>query len=959
VTLTNIPHVEPTAFRDYLSKIGPLFENFQRGRAEQEAQNSDVKKNDNVAEAAGKVAKEIGSPVLSRVGSSALLSPLDSPQPRRRSSAYSRRRANEPTPLSTIPNVYFDQDFHLENPRTFDIVSERAEIVRPPPGTQSEEKQSNGAALPPRKALATNAILQEKLSWYMDTVEVHLINAISSASTSFFAALGSLRQLQNEASESVARIEALRSDLAALDQSMALGGLEIARMRQRRENVRKLNQATAQIQRVVDQILHCEDLVDGGEFEAAADGVLDVDRLITGESVTNPATGSNGRTSDHENEELIDLRELKALQGLSNGMLQLQFRIGKGFETRFLEVLLGDLRRHLERVPPQETMKRWASASLRARGDHRRVPTGVPQYLDASPQLREGLQDALNGLSRSGHTAQATSAFREAVSREMKSLIRKYLPSSTDDDAESMTSVSTRTSKALSQQEKSAILARNLRSLDEKDSEELLVNIFTSVSEALRRLSIQVKVLLDVTSTFDRKPSRSNSPEPGSSATSPQHSRFKSIDGTLQPPQRVPSPSIPRLQEQLSEILDMSALLGQAVDVAQTQTSRVLKVRAEQTHSLPLERFLRYFTINRFFADECEAISGRSGQVLKNIVTTQLNAYVSVMGESETQRIAQQLDSDQWEAKDFQEKDQAILARLLEGMNADPEVWTKGTRVWEDPTPETTNGETAANGTKDEAATMAKPAVRSAYIDETRFVLVASAISLLPTLENFMALIASIPGIAPSAIPSLAEVLRTFNSRSSQLILGAGATRIAGLKNITTKHLALSSQALSFVIALIPYLRESVRRHTGGRADALQEFDKVKRLYQDHQMGIHDKLVEIMTSRANAHINAMKRIDFASDKFTSPSAYMETLTKETGTLHRVLGRHLEEPDIHGIMSQIARSYKDLWSRAFDEVVVPNKVAKDRYVDGKYCLRGIFTDAIQTFERRGAFRGSSG
>jgi len=97
-------------------------------------------------------------------------------------------------------------------------------------------------------------------------------------------------------------------------------------------------------------------------------------------------------------------------------------------------------------------------------------------------------------------------------------------------------------------------------------------------------------------------------------------------------------------------------------------------------------------------------------------------------------------------------------------------------------------------------------------------------------------------------------------------------------------------------------------------------------------MGIHDKLVEIMTSRANAHINAMKKIDFAADKFTSPNAYMETLTKETGTLHRVLGRHLAEPDIHGIMSQIARSYQDLWSRAFEDVTVPTQVAKDRYVD---------------------------
>lgn len=935
VTLTNTPHVEPSAFKDYLSRIGPLFESFQRGRAEQGAQgrqqDAEAKKNEEGSpEGNGKRGSDASArPPAVRQLSAQTLSPVESPKTRRRSSAYGRRRANEPTSLSTIPNVYFDPDFHLENPRIFDVVSERAEIVRPAPGTAAEEKQANGNTLPPRKSLATNAILQEKLSWYMDTVEVHLINSISAASTSFFAALGSLRDLQHEASESVAKIQALRADLAALDKGMAMGGLEIARMRQKRENVNKLGQATAQVQLVVDRIVHCEDLVENGEYEDAADTIISIDRLIAGQPEPISKTGGKDQANGElQDQELIDLRDLKALQGLSGGMRQLQFRIGKGFETRFLEALLSDLRHHVDRVPPQDTMRRWASASQRTRGDHNRIPTGVPAYLETRPELRQDLLAALRGLTRSGHSAQATTAFRDSVMKEMKALIRKHLPSSSDDDTESITSVSTRAGRQISQQEKSAVLARNLRALDEKDSEDLLVNVYTNVSEALRRLSVQVKVLLDVTSSFDRRPSRASSPEPGMSPRSPQ---MQSLDATLKPPSRPGSPG-PRLQEEMSQALDMSSLLGQAVDVAQTQITRVLKVRAEQTHRLPLERFLRYFTINRFFADECEAISGRSGQVLKNIVNTQLNAFVANMGETETQKIAQQLDSDQWEAKDFKEKDQEILSRILAGMNSDPAIWTRGTRVWEDPTPEPTNGALTTNGTKDDSSQpSAKTPAKPAYIDENRFILVQSAITLLPTLETFLALMTSIPSIASAAIPALAETLRTFNSRSSQLILGAGATRIAGLKNITTKHLALSSQALSFVIAMIPYMRESVRRHVAGKNELLAEFDKVKRLYQDHQMGIHDKLVEIMTSRANAHVNAMKKMDFdsAGQEEAKASPYMETLTKETGTLYRVLGRHLAEPDVLGIMALISTAYGEVWGRAFEDVVVRTQMGKNR------------------------------
>ncbi|KAI4736798.1 Vps54-domain-containing protein [Aureobasidium sp. EXF-12298] len=890
VTLTNIPKVDPNTFKDYISRVGPLFDNLSRLRHDTQS-----KPQSNAPT----------SPVLSRHNSAtSLLSPTESPQPRRRSSAYARRRLNEPTPLSTIPNVYFDENFQLENPRTFDVVSERVEIA---PGTAKQEQAPNGAPLPPRKTLASNAILQEKLSWYMDTVELHLIQSISSASTSFFAALGSLRHLEQEASDSVTRIQKLRADLAKLDQDMAMGGLEVANLRTRYQNMQKLANAVDQVARVVQDTKNCEELVEKGEYDAAAGSMLRLDRLVAGQRDPSEPSPTN----------LHDLRSLHALQGLSESMNQLRFRIGRGFESRFLETLLSDLRRHIDHVPPKDTMRRWASTSMRLRG----LQTGPTAYMEIDDQFRKDLLASLYGLSNSGQTGQATADFREAVMREMKHLIRKHLPSSNDDDNESVTSVATRTSKAASQQEKSIILARNLRAMDEEAAEDMVVNIYTDISEALRRLSIQIKVLLDVTSTMD-------APD---SLKSPMSPSSRPIDRS-----RSPAPRVSGIQEELSQALDMSSLLGQAVDVAHTQITRILKVRTEQVNHLPLERFLRYFTINRLFADECEAISGRSGTQLKALVNTQINTFVRAFGDAENQRIAQTLDSDQWEAKDFKETDQALLSRILEGMSSDPAVWLQGTRVWEDSSqPGSTNG-TSSNGEVNDA----KPANRPAYIDETRYILVSSAISLLRPIDDFLALMTSIPSITSAAVPALIDVLRTFNSRTSQLILGAGATRIAGLKNITTKHLALASQALSFVIAMSPYLREAVRRHasSANKAEVLGEFDKLKRLYQDHQMAIHDKLVEIMTARATSHVNSMKKLDFdaeAKKNADGASAYMETLTKETGTLHRVLSRHLAEMDVTVILSQIFASYKEQWLKAFQGVEIKTAAGKQRLLkDGQ-------------------------
>jgi vacuolar protein sorting-associated protein 54 len=93
-------------------------------------------------------------------------------------------------------------------------------------------------------------------------------------------------------------------------------------------------------------------------------------------------------------------------------------------------------------------------------------------------------------------------------------------------------------------------------------------------------------------------------------------------------------------------------------------------------------------------------------------------------------------------------------------------------------------------------------------------------------------------------------MVQSFNSRTCQVVLGAGAMRSAGLKNITAKHLgqfahlrfgddvkltpsALASQSLSVIVALIPYIREFIRRHLSVKqAVMLTEFDKLKRVRQ-------------------------------------------------------------------------------------------------------------------------------
>ncbi|KAA8642939.1 hypothetical protein EYZ11_001062 [Aspergillus tanneri] len=919
VTLTNIPHVDSKVFAPYLSQVGSLYDVFQQakeGTGDQDSQLARAGKTFPKPDEYESLLSRSRERRLSGVSAnSRATSPYDT-RGRRRSFA-GRGRGQAITPLSTIPPVYFEDDFHLENPRTFDIVSEKSEVVTPPKTPSKDDKPESVTVAEPvrtgRKALATNAILQEKLSWYMDTVEIHLISSISTASKSFFTALGSLRELHSEAADSVKRIQILRKDLQKIDREMALGGLKIVNLRRRRENVRMLADAVSQLRDVVQSVSRCEELVDNGEIEEAADSLEEVERLMAGDYVP------DGSTKNDESQEpprkAIDLRRLKALEGASDDLSQLRYRIGTGYETRFLNDLLEDLRQHIENVPLDTTLQRWGASFQRQRGAQRSGAAFSPAYMSFDEELKLKLRVHLTGLARARHTTPAATSFKTAVLREMKSLIRKHMPSSSDDDNESMVSVSTQKSQQISQQEKSTILARNLRAMDAEDSYVMVARVYTGISESLRRLSVQVKVLLDIASGLG------NPPSPGiKSPKTPGPQAAENLEAPRSDPQLEATVVA---QDEILQVLDMSSLLGQAVDIAQSQINKVLKVRSEQTSHLPKEDFLKYFTLNRLFADECEAISGRSGTALKTLVGNQIRDYITRFGDIQRHRIVEVMDSDRWDAKDFGESESTTLKRILDASTIDIEPWVEISKIWLPRTGSNDKSDaTTVNGS-------GKDKIRSAVIDEQKYILSDSAIAMMKSIEEFQFLMANIPSMIQEIAPGLLETLKLFNSRSSQLILGAGATRSAGLKNITTKHLALSSQALSFIIALVPYVREFVRRHAPG-SSLMGEFDKVKRLCQEHQSGIHEKLVDIMSSRSAVHVNSMRKIDWDADTGgNSVNPYMETLAKETGTLHRVLSKHLPDMTVSMIMDPVFSSYREQWTQAFQEVTINSDTGRQR------------------------------
>ncbi|KAI1311983.1 putative GARP complex component [Xylaria venustula] len=889
VALTNIQHIEVAEFKPYISQVGALYEQLHRIKdSENEVRTKPERNSDTLLQGN----TDFGSPDArsTRKGSITSITSMDIPfkRPfnRRGSGSLSWRSNYAAPPLAVIPSIYFDEHFHLENPRTFHVVSERSDIVPPDPTIQ---KASDENVTQPRKVLATNAILQEKLSWYMDVAEMHLIDSISTASVTFLSALNSLKELHWEATEFVEHISSLRKDLGLLNDSKVTGGLQLLQKQRRHHNLQQLHDAVQQLKRVVDAVGYSEFLVDKGDVEKALTELDAIELLMSGERDEISGTTASPKSR------LRDLRGATLLQSVAGDLTILRCRIGKVFEAQVHSLLIDDLRRHVQSITIEEVLSRWEASSLRAKGGSARELSTFPAYMGMTDEFRTALSPNISGLYRSRSIATAILAYRELVLKEIRNIVRRPLPPSTE-DAESVMSASTvGGGRSRPSQERSSILARNIRALNAEDAENLFSSIFIGVTETLRRVKTQSSILLGLACTSENTDTEDVAK----------------------------APVITELQEEIHNSFDVSDLLGHAVDVGFEKIIKILQVRSKQTINLPLASFLCYFTLNLLFANECEAISGRAGTSLKTVVNDHILSYITAYGDRENKILADGMSSDDWQDKDFTPRDNEILELVLQCSTSDPPEWTEMSKIWS-----LSREGAMSNVTKDSEV---KDKARPATIDEEKFLLPSSAILCLEGISNFLRLIGGIPSMTPDITASLISYLQTFDSRCRQLILGAGSILSAGLRNISTTNLVVALQAVTFVATIVPYIHEFVRRHApAGRPNAnlVGEFDKVRRALQEHQDSIYEKLADIMASRARIHSKKAREIEWDSEKAENIRSYIVDLTGDTTKLYKALSKRRPAWVVAQVMAPVFTGYREQLGQVFKEATLKTEAGRD-------------------------------
>ncbi|KAI5440958.1 Vacuolar protein sorting-associated protein 54 [Lathyrus oleraceus] len=861
--------------------------------------------------------------------------------------------------LREVPSLYFKEDFRLEEGATF-------------------------RAACPFSTFSENALLQEKLSQYLDVVELHLVKEISLRSSSFFEAQGQLQDLNGKIVEGCARILELKDTVRLIDSDLVESARQIQQLNGTRTNLLALQQKLRLIFYVNQALSALKLLVASADCAGALDVTDDLQHLLDGD-------------------ELTGLHCFRHLRDHVTGFIE---SINSILSAEFIRASLHDAAESDGII----LSKAKARASLPMNGKDDEV-----KLEEETTNFKDSLLPTVIGLLRTAKLPSILRIYRDTLTADMKSAIKTAV-------AELLPVLAIRGSeseffsgdRAVEADGGGASLASKLRSLSSDCFVHLLSAIFMIVQAHLVQAAEVKKAIEWILSNCDgHYASDSVAAAIAHGAAAAEISQESEVQGTTffpYSPQRnvakgpsfqgkaIDAVSSSNMSKNFSccpiclmfsknLVLNRADVLREnaeavfaACDAAHGRWAKLLGVRAVLHPRLKLQEFLTIYNITHEFITATEKIGGRLGYSIRGTLQSQAKAFIDFQHDSRMSKIKAVLDQETWVEIDVPDEFQSIINMLfssdalssenLNGVEEDNSVGYHDMPTNNDARPMADTGLSSAEQHVEQADSTEeskkphkghsklvgsistekdhkKSASQALFYKGVGYHMVNCGLILLKMLSEYIDMNNLLPTLSSEVVHRVAEILKFFNTRTCQLVLGAGAMQVSGLKSITSKHLALASQVISFIHAIIPEIRQILflKVPETRKSLLLSEIDRVAQDYKVHRDEIHTKLVQIMRERLLVHLRGLPQIveswNRPEDADPQPSQFARSLTKEVGYLQRVLSRTLNEDDVQAIFRQVVVIFHSQISEAFSRFDISTPQAQNRlYRDIKHILQCI-------------------
>ena len=345
-----------------------------------------------------------------------------------------------------------------------------------------------------------------------------------------------------------------------------------------------------------------------------------------------------------------------------------------------------------------------------------------------------------------------------------------------------------------------------------------------------------------------------------------------------------------------------AAALSAAADLAEKTVSELLRLRREAHSLVSFDGMRQLWDTSLTFTLQLERFSGKKAYGLRSTLLAQAKSFVERKHESNMSSLVAALDSERWVQCNVSAERQAALTRLCSGRAAFSSRTARGVEPI-----------AASNVPTSPAAKMA-----DADVEGVRYKVVWSCLLLLEMVMDDVACAAHFQTLATNIVGKVCELLRLFNTRATHLVLGAGAIHSAArLKSINAKHLAIVTQCIALMLAILPHIRAALMAQLPAKQHALlTDLDKIKTDYSEHSEKVLNKLVSIIGGVVEHSLApkisktsfddraASTPIPEDSDTTIECCPFLDSVLTNTTKMHQVLKVMLPDELLRDVFSRI-------------------------------------------------------
>ena len=159
---------------------------------------------------------------------------------------------------------------------------------------------------------------------------------------------------------------------------------------------------------------------------------------------------------------------------------------------------------------------------------------------------------------------------------------------------------------------------------------------------------------------------------------------------------------------------------------------------------------------------------------LRGTIVSQAKSFLQGMHQTRISQSAKFVEEEQWAAAEVPSSAQMLTRTIVDAAVRDsPDLLISESETQQQ------NGSTSSPPSSS----------KHLNIEDRKYFAVSATLKMLDALVDYLKVITNLSLLTTDAMSRVIEFLKAFNSRTCQVVLGAGAMRSAGLKNITAKHL--------------------------------------------------------------------------------------------------------------------------------------------------------------------------